>query len=790
MKPAPIPANEAERLAALRRYELLDTPPEAEFDEVARLAAHVLGTPIALVSLIDTDRQWFKARYGLEAPQTPRDVSFCGHVVADGTTLLVPDARADARFVDNPLVTGEPRVGFYVGAPLRTPDGYLLGTLCAIDHAPRNVSAEQIELLQLLGRQVVTTLEGRRRAKEASAYRQLLDSGLACSAGLDGRFKTLSPAWAELLGFSIDELVGRPLIELVHADDVEQTRAQLRSLEKDGRFVAFQNRFVHRRGATRWLLWHAVLDRSDGSMHASAVDLTPLKLGELSLRESEARHRTLVDHLTDGVVTIDQRGIIRQVNPATRDIFGYSDSELLGQNVSILTPPPTRDRHDGYLQRYLAGGTPRIVGSRRELVGQRKDGTPVPLELAVNEIVLQDEKFFVGVVRDITMRQKNAAQLHAVLGMQRAILDGASYGIVSSDVDGVIRSFNRAAERLLGYSAEELVGKLTPAVFCLQSEVEQRARELSVELGRQLSPGFEVLVAKARSGAVDENEWTGVRKDGTTVPVLLSVSALRDAAGEVNGFLGIAADLTERKAVQKLQTEFVSTVSHELRTPLTAIRGSLGLLAGGAMGVLPARARELVELALSNCERLVRLVNDILDIERLHGGQIQLSLRDVDLRDVLSAAVEANRPYGQPFGVELVLQCPAVPVIACVDVDRFMQVLANLLSNAVKFSPPKARVDVALEVAGREAVVSVRDRGRGIPEAFRAQVFQRFAQADTSDARTRGGTGLGLAISKRLVEQMQGTLSFTNPVEGGTQFEVRTPVVATPSAAKGGQATP
>lgn len=172
MQPPRTPENEGDRLSALGSYRVLDTEPEPEFDDLARLAAHILGTPIALVSLIDADRQWFKARYGLDAPQTPRDVSFCGHVVAAQAPLVVNDAFQDSRFADNPLVVGNPRVIFYAGVPLRTDDGFVLGTLCTIDHSPRTISPEQLAMLSMLGKQVVAQLEARRRKLQVVAERE------------------------------------------------------------------------------------------------------------------------------------------------------------------------------------------------------------------------------------------------------------------------------------------------------------------------------------------------------------------------------------------------------------------------------------------------------------------------------------------------------------------------------------------------------------------------------------------------------------------------------------------
>ena len=236
MQPPLTPENEDERLSALRSYRVLDTEPEPEFDDLARLAAHILGTPIALVSLVDADRQWFKARYGLDAPQTPRDVSFCGHVVATEVPLVVNDAFEDPRFADNPLVVGNPRVIFYAGVPLRTDDGFVLGTLCTIDHSPRAISPEQMEMLAMLGKQVVAQLEARRRKLQVVAEREAARALAervsmtfdAMAEGVvvqdaKGQITFSNRRAGEILGLTLDQLNGRTSID-----------SRWRSIRRDG----------------------------------------------------------------------------------------------------------------------------------------------------------------------------------------------------------------------------------------------------------------------------------------------------------------------------------------------------------------------------------------------------------------------------------------------------------------------------------------------------------------------------------------------------------------------------
>ncbi|MBQ1782569.1 MAG: PAS domain S-box protein [Gammaproteobacteria bacterium] len=255
----------------------------------------------------------------------------------------------------------------------------------------------------------------------------------------------------------------------------------------------------------------------------------------------------LLDHLDDAVITADQRGCIVQVNSTTERIFGYRPDELIGQNLRMLMPEPHATQHDHYIQNYLAGGLPKIIGHKRQVKGTRKDGSLVDLLLKVDKISIKGVPHFIGMLRDLTesIAQQQALQ-HATL-LNQQVLEHAAHAVIATDVDGIISMFNPAAERLLGYGAGELIGRLTPARFHDPQEVVRRAAEFSRELGLPLEPGFEVFVAKSRLGLANEHEWTYIRKDGRPVPVLLSVSAIHNERGEISGFLGNAVDISERK---------------------------------------------------------------------------------------------------------------------------------------------------------------------------------------------------------------------------------------------------
>jgi PAS domain S-box-containing protein len=319
--------------------------------------------------------------------------------------------------------------------------------------------------------------------------------------------------------------------------------------------------------------------------------------------------------------------------------------------------------------------------------------------------------------------------------------------------DGAIRQLNPAWEGALGFSLAEIQSR--PFLDLVHPE-DREATEREMQ--------------RLRLGGAAEYENRVRTRDGTWRWLAWrAVSLPREER-----IYAVARDVSERRKLDEVKSDFVAVVSHELRTPLTSIRGALGLLAGGVAGEVPAPARELIEVAARNSERLVRLVNDILDVERAESGSMSFRFQLVDLSPLLAQAVEANRAYAQPFDVrfEVVATVPGARVKA--DPDRLLQVLANLLSNAAKYSPRGGRVDLALTRAPGRYRIAVQDYGKGIAPEFQPHIFERFAQADVSSTRQKGGTGLGLTIAKAIVERHGGRMGFaTRPGEGTTfSFEL------------------
>jgi PAS domain S-box-containing protein len=389
---------------------------------------------------------------------------------------------------------------------------------------------------------------------------------------------------------------------------------------------------------------------------------------------------------------------------------------------------------------------------------------------------------YIAIKEDITDRKRMIEELRSVTTIQKAILDSANFSILSTDARGIIQTFNAGAERMLGYSAKEMVGKETPMKIHDLEEVKKRARELSTDM----KPGFEVFVAKAAAGMTEEREWTYIRKDGSRFPVLLSVTALLGRDGNITGYLGIGSDITHRKLVEesmakakeaaesanRAKSDFLATMSHEIRTPMNAIVGMADLLSETA---LSAEQKKYVSIFKSAGETLLNLINDILDLSKIESGSITLEKIGFDLYEVVEKAAEVMAVRAHQKRIELVYDIqPDVPRYLSGDPVRLRQVILNLIGNAVKFTE-KGEVFLVVEKDSSASVEGalrflVKDTGIGIPKEALSQLFEKFVQADSSITRKYGGSGLGLSISKKLVELMGGTVSVKSEEGKGSIF--------------------
>lgn len=342
----------------------------------------------------------------------------------------------------------------------------------------------------------------------------------------------------------------------------------------------------------------------------------------------------------------------------------------------------------------------------------------------------------------------------------RMAIEACPVGIVMTDRVGNITLVNKEMERLFGYAHDEMVG--LPVDILVPANLRTRHAEHRGQFAAHPS-------GRTATG----RNLAGRRKDGTEFPVEVGLNPIETREGSL--VLGVIVDLSERNRIERLKDEFVATVSHELRTPLTSIAGALGLLVSNASNTLPSLTVRLLTIAQTNSQRLVRLVNGILDIEKIESGKLVFVLKRVEARSLVEQAIEANRGFAEGFGVRLRLDAASEAGELRGDPDWLIQVVTNLLSNAIKFSPLGEEVVIGVEKRGGNVHISVRDHGHGVPDDFKARVFEQFAQADTSDARQNGGTGLGLSIVKQIVTRLGGQVGFGDAPGGGAIFHVDLP---------------
>jgi PAS domain S-box-containing protein len=484
------------------------------------------------------------------------------------------------------------------------------------------------------------------------------------------------------------------------------------------------------------------------------------KRGEEQLRDTEVMSRSITEGMVETVITTTSDDIVLEANAAALQLFGYEKSDLIGRDVSELVPPRFRQQYKDFTSMMREQPeTFRISG--QEVRAMRKDGSEFMVSVSFSDVQVGGRRLFTALMHDITESKRISKALRASESQLRQVTDTVPALIAYLDTEQRFRFHNRAYEAAFGLSFEQIDGH--PLAEVLGPEIYETVRE---------------KVEEVLSGKPVRYERTQVTPQGERRHFAMQYfprygeGAAKD---KVIGFFSMGTDITELRRIDRMKTEFVSTVSHELRTPLTSIRGSLGLISGGVAGELPAAVKNLVGIAQSNCERLIRLINDILDSEKIESGKLRLDLQVVDLRQLVQQALVANEGFASQHRVDLVLRAPDVALQVRIDADRMTQVLTNLLSNAVKFSPPGSPVEVRLSRSAQRIRVEVVDVGPGIPEEFHGRIFQKFSQADSSDTRQKGGTGLGLNISRALVEKMDGTIGFSSAEGVGTTFFFEVP---------------
>jgi PAS domain S-box-containing protein len=474
------------------------------------------------------------------------------------------------------------------------------------------------------------------------------------------------------------------------------------------------------------------------------------------------RLAALVESFDDAVIIGTLDGTIETWNRPAERLFGYTGAEAIGRSSRLLVPPERQQEDAAVMARVRRG---ERLGPF-DTVRLRKGGVPVEVSLSVSPIRTDDGQV-IGtstIARDITERKRAESEALRLA----AIVKSSDDAIVSKDLNGTITSWNRAAERMFGYTAEEVVGRSITVII----PTERLAEE-------------DFVLGKVRTGVgIDHFETVRRRKDGTLIDISLTVSPIIDPSGRIVGVSKIARDISERKQLlrqveeaSRLKDEFLATLSHELRTPLNAIMGYVHML---REGTIPDEGRmRALELIDRNTRTLTRLVSDVLDVSTIIAGKARLKLERCDLASVLDAALDVVRPTMEAKRLTLERDVAAEPMHVLGDPDRLQQVFWNLLVNAMKFTPEAGRITVRLERDGSNVRAAVIDTGAGIAPDFLPHLFQRFRQGNARVDREFSGLGLGLALVRHFVELHGGAVEATSEGPGkGSTFVVSLPLLS------------
>jgi PAS domain S-box-containing protein len=809
-------ASEDSRLETLRKLDILDTKDEKDLDDIVRLIATICDAPIALISLVDERRQWFKAKIGIDIPETPREHAFCAHAILQNDLMIVPDALADERFANSPLVTGPMGIRFYAGMPLVTTDGYTLGTLCVKDYKPRHLSDFQCEALRTLARNVIKQIELKYMARQMDArahtleqsnmklailnresqgnleyikslqdqletrerqYREMVENAtdLIYELNPDGYFSFVNPVMERISGYTREELFVMPYWELVypeHRDRIVNFYKQQRKSGKRNTYLEFI--ILSKSGEEIWIGQNVNMQFTDDNkvIKVSVIsrDITTLKNIELKRMESENRFRALAENAPVGIFETDIAGVCTYVNKRISEITGMPEEDLLREGwvngvhpddrlrVTTTLGQAVQDKH-GFKAEY------RFVNETRGVRWVISEGVPI----------LDDNgalNGYIGTTHDITERKEMFQKLRDSEELYRLLSSNTRDMIALYKIDAsATRTFiSPSVKDILGYTPEELVGN--SPYDNIHPEDGQRVKEI-----------LQSVVFTGNSATL---EYRMRRKDGSYVWLESHAHPFYDDTGNMTGFQSSSRDISKRKEFEaslkeakekaeeatRAKSLFLSMMSHEIRTPMNAIVGLTNLL---LQNNPREDQQERLNLLKFSGHNLLTIINDILDFSKIEAGKLVLESIDIDLKKLLSDTKRMLEPRAQEKNISLYMKYdPKLPEFLKGDTVRISQIVTNLLSNAIKFTERgyvELSVKLLAEEKGKYSVrFAVKDSGIGIEADKLETIFEHFTQADNDITRRFGGTGLGLTITKGLLHLMGSKIDLESVPGYGSTF--------------------
>lgn len=527
-----------------------------------------------------------------------------------------------------------------------------------------------------------------------------------------------------------------------------------------------------------------------------------------------SRFDVFFEHASMGIVIVNSKGEIISANPFLLKLFEYTDTELIGKKIEVLIPSRFRHNHEKHRDGYVEQPKNRPMGIGFDLFGVKKDGAEFPVEVSLSYYEQNKEKFAIGFISDITKRKKDEEEILKInnelkktakkksdelaqtlieledsnekqeisIAYQKAILDNAGVMLFVMNTKGVIQFFNPEAEKITGYNAEEVVGKLTPDIFHAREDLDVCKNELRIEFGIDVKNDADAIMQKAKKNHLREKECRYVKKDGSVFPVSLTITVIYEKKNKINGYLGVAIDISHQKKAEvdlmealkkekklnELKSRFVSMASHEFRTPLSTILSSAYLIEKYNKTDQQGKRESHLHRIISSVNLLTDILNDFLSVGKIEEGKIPLRLVEFNIKEIIQSVIQdmsISTKNGQQFeydhfGKEKVL----------LDQVLLKHIALNLFSNAIKFSPEDVNIKVESEVNKDEIRFSVTDRGIGISEEDQEHLMERFFRG--SNAANIQGTGLGLYIVSKYAQRMNGQIECVSSLYKGTTFNV------------------
>jgi len=764
------PPSEDERLKALHQYGILDTPKEHEFDNITKLANLICNTSIALITMVDEDRLFFKSITGTAPMPIPRELSFSSLTIEGDDVLEIQDVLLDGRFSQHPGVIGPPYARFYAGAPLIDDQGYKLGVIGVFDTVVRQLSQEQKEGLKTLSREIITHISLKHRSAELEAKTQRFEDMLNistvspeihCILDAQGKILFINDAVTQILEYSVEEAIGLSVWTFCDKEDISTLVEQVeKGLKKRQKQFHVECRIVSKSGTVRWLSWNMVAKNL--RWYAYGRDITENKRVEEELKKLSF----VASKVNNAVVINDANNHVTWVNAAFENITGFTLEDLKGRRLGDLIAGPDTDFDLLERARKLSQQNQSFTV---DMLAYRKDKKPI--WLSVHNTVVWNEKaeveMEVEIIIDITDKKQAEEQVQ-VLSL---VASKTNTGVNISDKDGNTTWVNQSLERLTGYTLEELKG---------------------YQLGNILSKDeaqMELIVESRARAQKNESYFIEVQastKAGEPIWLQVSNTPIFNDKGKLERQIDLITDITQRKQIEKELVEskeqalqlseakemFLSVMSHEIRTPLNAVIGMTHLLIDN-----DPKASQLDDLNILkfSAENLLNIINDILDFTKIETGNLELESIPLSISALAGDIINSLQINAATKENQLVLNLDQrIPETIMGDKTRLYQILMNLLGNAIKFTDHgKIELRISLASEGERDLslfFEVSDTGIGIPKDKQSYIFETFTQAKSDISRKYGGTGLGLAITKRLLQLHQSDIEVQSEEGQGTTF--------------------